>query len=147
MRSIIMQVHDLMTQAIECIAPDATLQQAAAKMRDLDVGSLPVCQGDRLIGILTDRDIAVRAVANGQNPNTTRVRDAMTPEIIWCFDDQDLNEATQLMKENQIRRLPVLNRNKRLAGIMSLGDLATEAHDEELAAATLEAISVPAGRE
>jgi CBS domain-containing protein len=141
-----MQVHDLMTQGIECIAPDATLQQAAAKMRDLDVGSLPVCEGDRLIGIVTDRDIAVRAVANGQDPKTTRVRDAMTPEIIWCFDDQDLNEATQLMRENQIRRLPVLNRNKRLAGIMSLGDLATEAHDEELSAATLEAVSAPAGR-
>jgi len=113
-------------------------------MRDLDVGLLPVCgDHDRLVEMLTDRDISVSAVAEGQDPKATRVSEVMTPNIIYVFEDQDVNEAAQLMKENQVRRLVVLNRDKRLVGIVSLGDLALDTGDEELAGATLEAVSEP----
>jgi len=138
-----MKVRDVMTRGAECVGPDTTLQEAAARMQALDVGSLPVCDNDHLAGMLTDRDIAVRAVAGGRDPRTTRVRDAMTPEVHYCFEDQDVNEAAQVMKEKQIRRLPVLNRDKRLVGFVSLGDLAVEADDNNLAGATLEAVSEP----
>jgi CBS domain-containing protein len=115
-------------------------------MRDLDVGPLPVCGDyDRLVGMLTDRDIAVRAIAEGKDPRNGKVSDAMTPEIVYCFQDDDIGEASQLMKENQVRRLVGLDRNKRLVGILSLGDLAVESRDDELAGATLEAVSEPAG--
>ena len=138
-----MRVSEVMTRDAECIGPDATLQQAAEKMKSLDVGSLPVCDNDRLAGMLTDRDITVRSVSDGHDPRTDRVRDAMTPKVISCSEDQDIAEAAKLMKENQIRRLPVLNRAKRLVGIVSLGDLAAETHDEQLAGSTLEAVSEP----
>ena len=138
-----MRVSEVMTRDAECIGPDATLQQAAEKMKSLDVGSLPVCDNDRLAGMLTDRDITVRSVSDGHDPRTDRVRDAMTPKVIYCSEDQDIAEAAKLLKENQIRRLPVLNRDKRLVGIVSLGDLAVETHDEQLAGSTLEAVSEP----
>jgi|SRR5438128_1998639 len=139
-----MHIHDVMTLGVECIPPTATIQEAARKMRDLDVGSLPICDKNRLVGMLTDRDIATRALADGQDPRKAPVRECMTPDVIWCFEDQDVTEACDLMKENQIRRLAVLNRDKQLVGIVSLGDLACETHDEELAGATLEAVSEPA---
>ena len=140
-----MQVSKVMTRDAECVRPDNTLQEAARKMRDLDVGPMPVCgDNDRLVGMLTDRDIAVRAVADGQDTRTTHVRDVMTPDIIYCYEDQDVGEAARLMKENQVRRLVVLNRDKRLVGIVSLGDLAVDTGDEVLAGSTLEAVSEPA---
>lgn len=138
-----MKVSDLMSQAVESTRPDASLQQAAEQMKSLDVGSLPVCHQDRLVGMVTDRDIVVRSVCEGHDPETDHVEDVMTPELIYCFDDQDISEAAQLMKENQIRRLPVLNRKKRLVGIVSLGDLAVESSGEELAEEALEGISEP----
>jgi CBS domain-containing protein len=140
-----MQVRQVMTRGAECISPDATIQEAAQKMRDLDVGPLPVCDNDRLAGMLTDRDIAVRAVAEGRDPKTTHVRDAMTPGINYCFADDDVAEAARLMKEKQVRRLAVLNHDKRLVGIVSLGDLAVETGDAHLAGDTLEKVSEPAG--
>jgi len=140
-----MQVKDVMTRGVECVAPDATLQDAARKMKDLDVGPLPVCDNDRLAGMLTDRDIAVRAVADGRDPKTTRVRDVMSPGVTWVFEDDDVKDAARLMREKQLRRLVVLNRDKRLAGIVSLGDLAVETRDERLAGKTLEKVSQPAG--
>jgi CBS domain-containing protein len=139
-----MKVNKVMTRDAECVHPDTTLQEAARKMRDLDVGPLPVCgDNDRLVGMVTDRDIAVRAVADGQDTRTTQVRDVMTPDVIYCFEDQDVSEAAGLMKENQVRRLVVLNRDKRLVGIVSLGDLAVETGNEKLAGNTLEAVSEP----
>jgi CBS domain-containing protein len=139
-------VNEVMTRGVECMSPNATLQEAARKMRDLDVGPLPVCgDNDRLVGMITDRDIVVRAVAEGQDTRTARVHDVMTSDIIYCFEDQDADEAAQLMRANQIRRLVVLNRDKRLVGIVSLGDLAVETNDEEMAGATLQAVSEPAG--
>jgi CBS domain-containing protein len=138
-----MRVSEVMTQNVECTRPDATLQEAAAKMKSLDVGPLPVCENDRLVGMLTDRDITVRATAEGENPTAIRVRDVMTPEVVYCFDDQLVGEAARLMQEKQVRRLLVLNRDKRLVGIVSLGDLAVETGDEQLAGNTLEAVSEP----
>jgi CBS domain-containing protein len=136
-----MKISEVMTRGVECTPPDATLQQAAERMKSLDVGALPVCDNDRLAGVLTDRDITVRCVASGKDPRTTRVRDVMTPEIVYAFEDQDVAEAARIMKDKQIRRLPILNRDKRLVGIVSLGDVAVETGDKRLAGAALEGIS------
>jgi CBS domain-containing protein len=138
-----MKVSDVMTRDVECISPDTTIREAAQKMSNLDVGPLPVCDNDRLAGMLTDRDITVRAVAQGADPNHTTVRDVMTREILWCFEDEDVQRAAQQMREKQVRRLLVLNRDKRLVGIVSLGDLATETGNEKMAGHTLEAVSQP----
>jgi CBS domain-containing protein len=139
-----MKVKEIMTRGCECIAPQSTLQQAAQRMKALDVGPLPVCEKDRLVGMLTDRDIVLRAVAEGRDPKATQVRDVMTPNVTYVFEDQDVAEAAQLMKEKQIRRLVVLNRDKRLVGMLSLSDIAVDTHDERLTGATLERISEPA---
>jgi CBS domain-containing protein len=134
-----------MTSEVECTQPSATIREAAQRMRDLDVGILPVCgENDRLAGMITDRDIAIRAVAGGFDPVKATVRDVMTPNVIYCFEDQDISEAAQLMQENQVRRLVVLNDEKRLVGVLSLGDLAVDVGDDELAGHTLEAVSEPA---
>jgi CBS domain-containing protein len=138
-----MRVHEVMTRSVEGISPDASLQAAAAKMKALDVGPLPVCEHDRVIGMITDRDITVRATAEGDSPAAIRVRAVMTPDVISCFEDQLVGEAARLMQENQVRRLLVLDRERRMVGIVSLGDLAVETGDEELAGNTLEAVSEP----
>jgi CBS domain-containing protein len=138
-----MQVKEVMTRDAECTRPDATLHEAAERMKTLDVGALPVCHNDQLVGMLTDRDITVRSVSGGHDPRKDHVRDAMTPEVFWCFEDEDVTDAARLMKEKQVRRLPVLNRDKRLSGIVSLGDLAVEADDEQLVGEALEGISEP----
>jgi CBS domain-containing protein len=136
-----MQVREVMTRGVECVRPDDTLQTAARKMRDLDVGPMPVCDNDRLAGMLTDRDITIRAVAEGKDPRTAPVRDVMTEGIEYCFEDDDVKVAARHMRDRQVRRLVVLNRDKRLAGIVSLGDLAAEAGDDRLTGETLEQIS------
>ena len=109
-----MQLKEIMTRHVECLKPTDTLVHAAEKMRDLNVGSLPICDADRLTGIITDRDITVRGTASGCDPETTRVADIMTPEISFCFEDDTIDEAVNLMEEKQIRRVAVLNRAKRL---------------------------------
>ena len=138
-----MKVCEAMTPDVQFTRPDATLQQAAERMATLDVGSLPVCHEDQLVGMITDRDIVVRSVADGHDPQTDHVADIMTPEVVYCFADQDLAETTQIMQEKQIRRLPVLDRHKRLVGILSLGDVALTAGNEQLAEQALERISEP----
>src|SRR3954467_9998326 len=106
-----MTIKDIMTPKPECVSPDTTLQEAARKMRDLDVGPLPVCgDDDRLAGMITDRDITIRAVAEGKDPKTATVREAMTEEVVYGFEDQDLDDAARVMEQKQIRRLTVLNR-------------------------------------
>jgi CBS domain-containing protein len=140
-----MRVDEVMTKGAECIAPDASLREAAGRMKDLDCGALPVCDADRLIGVLTDRDITVRSVAAGHDPKADKVRDVMTPGLVYCFDDQDAEEAAQIMREKQIRRIPVLNREKRLVGIVSLGDLALQTGDRQMAGRALEGVSEPGG--
>src|SRR5438876_11040170 len=137
-----MQVKDVMTEGVECIRPTESIAKAAERMRDLNVGALPVCgANDRLVGIITDRDITIRGTADGSQPEATTVDEVMTPHIVYCFEDQAIGEAARLMKEKQIRRLVVLNREKRLVGIVSLGDVAVDTHDEQLVGSTLEAIS------
>jgi CBS domain-containing protein len=139
-----MRLSDVMTRGVECIPPDDNITHAAERMKELDVGALPVCEADRLVGMVTDRDITIRGTACGCDPGMTPVRDVMTPGINYCFEDDDVSVAARIMKEKQIRRLPVLNRDKRLVGIVSLGDLAVDTGDEKLAGSTLEAISEPA---
>ena len=142
-----MQVQEIMTPGVACARPTDSIAAAAQQMKDLDVGALPVCgDNDRLVGMITDRDITVRATAGCCDPRTTCVKDVMTPNIISIFEDQDVPEAALLMKENQVRRLAVLNRDKRLVGILSLGDLAVETGGDKVAGKTLERVSQPAGR-
>jgi CBS domain-containing protein len=138
-----MQVKDVMTRGAEVVRPDATLQEAANKMKSLDIGPLPVCDGDKIIGMLTDRDITVRATAEGLDPKQTRVREVMSKELITCLEDQDVKEAAELMQSKQIRRVPILNKDKRLVGMLSLGDLAHRTQDSKLAGKTLEEVSTP----
>lgn len=139
-----MRLKEVMTPGVEVIAPEATLQQAAAKMRRLNIGPLPVCDGDQLVGMLTDRDITVRAVAEGCDPTSTTVREAMTPDIAYCFDDQAIEDAVRTMERYQIRRLPILDRDKRLVGMVSLGDLAVSSGDQQQVGETLKQVSEPA---
>jgi CBS domain-containing protein len=139
-----MQVQDVMTERVECIHPEASLMLAADKMKALDIGPLPVCENDRLVGMITDRDITIRATAEALPPMLGRVRDVMTPDVVYCFEDQDVTEAARLMEEHQIRRLIVLNRDKRLVGIVSLGDLAVKAGEKGLSGEALERVSEPA---
>ena len=115
-----MQLKAIMTPHVEVIAPEATIREAAEKMSHLDIGPLPVCEGERLVGMVTDRDITVRAVAEGRDPATTLVREVMTPDLIYGFEDQDVQDAAHLMEQYQIRRLPVLNRSQQLVGIVAL---------------------------
>jgi len=138
-----MQVQQIMTHNVEVISPGDTLEHAARKMDELNVGPLPVCEGNRVVGVLTDRDITVRATAAGCDPKTTLVGDAMSQDIISCFDDQDVREASRLMEEKQVRRLLVLNRANDLVGILSLGDLATEAPSSAQPAEVLRKVSEP----
>ena len=138
-----MQVKDVMTRGAEVVRPDATLQEAANKMKSLDIGPLPVCDGDKVIGMLTDRDITVRATAEGLDPKQTRVREIMSKELTTCLEDQDVKEAAELMQSKQIRRVPILNKDKRLVGMLSLGDLAQRTQDSKLAGKTLEEVSTP----
>lgn len=118
-----MLLREVMTREVETIRPENTLMEAARKMKDLDVGPMPVCDDNRIVGMVTDRDIATRAVAEGRDPQSTRVREVMTPEVVYCFEDDDVDEAARTMREQHVRRLLVLNRQRELAGIVSLADL------------------------
>lgn len=138
------RLKDVMTRHVEVIAPDASLEEAAEKMKTLDVGAIPVCDGDRLLGMLTDRDIVVRVVGEKRDPKTVAVRDAMTPNVMYGFERDNVEEAAMLMVENRIRRLVVLDREKRLVGIVSLGDLAVHTQDTQLSGEVLEYVSEPA---
>lgn len=124
-----MKVAECMTREVRMVRPETTIQDAARMMADNDVGSLPVSDGERLIGMVTDRDIVTRAVCTGKGPNTP-VRDVMTDEVKYCFDDQDLQEVASNMGDIQLHRLPVVNRDKRLVGIIALADVAVAANDQ-----------------
>lgn len=138
-----MQVKDVMTRNVEVVAPGDTLEQAALKMQELNVGPMPVCEGNRVVGLLTDRDITVRATAAGCDPKSTLVADAMTQEVIACREDDDVRDAARLMEAKQVRRVLVLSREGDLRGIVSLGDLATEAADQARPGEVLEQVSQP----
>jgi CBS domain-containing protein len=136
------RLGDVMTRHVEMVRPDTTLQEAAAKMADLDVGTMPVCDGERLVGMLTDRDVTIRAVARGAGP-TTPVREIMTSTVRYGFEDEPVERVLATMKKRKIRRLPILDRERRLTGIVSLGDLAVDTDNAE-AGAVLERVSEPA---
>ena len=136
-----MKVKDVMTGSVEFIQPNDTLKMAAQKMKERDIGFLPVYEGDELIGVLTDRDLAVRALASDMNPDAIVGRELVTSPVVYCYEDQDVEEAARLMRDNQIRRLVVLNRNtNQPAGVVSLGDLSRNVK-EKTAGQTLERIS------
>lgn len=118
-----MQVREAMTQDVKVVKPDQTIRDAAQLMSECDIGAVPVRDGDRLVGMVTDRDIAVRAVAEGRGPDT-RIGDVMSKEVMYCYDDEDLDHVTHNMGNIQVRRLPVVSRDKRLVGIVSIGDIA-----------------------
>jgi CBS domain-containing protein len=139
-----MRIAEIMTQDPEVITSDFVLKDAALKMRELDVGMLPIGKDDRLVGMLTDRDITIRATAEGRDPKKTKVQDVMTPEVVYCFEDQDVSQAAKLMQERQIRRLPILNPEKRLIGIVSLGDVAVHSGEKSVVAETIKEVSEPA---
>ncbi len=139
-----MKIQEIMTRDARCVSPAASILEVARMMRELDVGAVPICDGDRLAGMLTDRDIIVRVIAEGVDPMQKTAREIMSPGIIYAFDDQDVDEAAQIMEEHQVRRLPVLNRSKRLVGIVSLGDLAMEA-GPGLSGEALREVSKPSG--
>lgn len=144
-KAMYMNVSEILTPNPQCVAPNTTLEQAAQQMKSLDIGLLPICDKNRLIGTVTDRDIAIRGVAAGLDSKTTPVSEVMSHEIAYCFDDESVKAAARLMEQRQIRRLPVLNRDKRLIGIISLGDIAVRTHQENLAGEVLEYVSEPTG--
>src|SRR5690349_21075283 len=118
------RVADVMSREVKLVGPDDNVRQVAQMMREADTGILPVAEGDRLIGMLTDRDVTVRLVAEGRDPGQTKVRDVMTADIRYVFEDEDLEHVAENMAEQQVRRLPVMNRQKRLVGVVSVGDIA-----------------------
>jgi CBS domain-containing protein len=139
-----MQVREAMSSPVQITLPGHTIQQAAQLMLEVDAGVLPVGDEDRLVGMITDRDIALRAVAGGKGPQTP-VRDVMSREVMYCFDDEDIEHVAHSMGELQVRRLPVVNREKELVGILSLGDVAT-LHGGGTAGGALGDISQPGGK-
>jgi CBS domain-containing protein len=118
-----MKVKDAMHKGAEWVAPTATVIELCKKMRDLDIGALPVGDNDKLVGMVTDRDIVCRGLANGKDASKLTARDVMTPNIVWCHADEDLDDAVRIMESKKIRRLPVIDKDKRLVGILSLGDI------------------------
>jgi CBS domain-containing protein len=137
-----MKVREAMTKEVRVASPSQTIREAAQAMLDIDAGVLPVGENDKLIGMITDRDITVRGVAKGKGPEAS-VRDVMTSDVKYCFDDQDVEEVTRNMGDLQVRRLPVVNREKRLVGILSLGDIAKSGQQDTDEA--LSDISKPGG--
>jgi CBS domain-containing protein len=135
-------VSDVMTRGVRSMRPDDNAQLAAQAMDELDVGVIPVCDGDRLVGMVTDRDITLRVVAQGRQPQQTQLHELMSPDVQTCREDDDLEEAAMLMEQAQIRRLPVIDDQGRLVGMLSLGDIATKG-DPDQASDALSGISEP----
>jgi CBS domain-containing protein len=140
------RVADVMARDPRIASPEDTVQQAARAMREEDTGVLPVGENDRLVGMVTDRDVALRLVAEGKDPARTKVREVMTPEVRYVFEDEDLHRAAETMAEQQVRRLPVVNRDKRLVGVVSIGDLAAEGRTPRLAGRALAGVAREGGR-
>jgi CBS domain-containing protein len=133
-----------MTREVRVANPGQSIREVARIMAEIDAGVMPVGENDRLVGMITDRDIAIRAVAAGKGPRTL-VRDIMSAEVLYCFEDQELEEVARNISDIKVRRLPVMNREKRLVGILSLGDMARKANGSDPAADALKAISQPGG--
>jgi CBS domain-containing protein len=140
-----MKISECMTRKVRTVAPERSIQEAARLMAEMDVGALPVGQDDRLVGMITDRDIAVRAVCEGKGPQTP-IREVMSEQVKYCFEDDEIEDVARNMGDIQVRRLPVLSREKRLVGIIALGDLANSDADTECAGEALEGISREGGQ-
>jgi CBS domain-containing protein len=136
------RVKDVMTHGVETIRPDDTIQAAARRMGELDIGPLPVVEDQVVVGILTDRDITVRAVAEGRDPTRTTVRETMSPQLVCCQAEEDLLSAVQRMEECEVRRLPVIDRNNHLVGMVALADVARSSGDA-ITARALKGVSQP----
>lgn len=135
-----MNVREVMTDHVEWVDPNQTLETVAKTMRKLDIGCLPVGENDRLVGMITDRDITCRGIADGCDPTSTKTSEVMSKGILTCFDDEDIDDAAKLMEEKQVHRLAVLNRDKRMVGLLSVGDISLHC-THELSGEVLEAIS------
>src|SRR6185436_13441535 len=136
------RLSEVMTKNVQVISPEATIKEAAQQMRGGDFGMLPVGENDRMIGSISDRDIAIRAIAEGKD-STTKVRDVMSDGIVWAYESDSVEDAAKLMSEHQVRRLPVVNSEKRLVGIVALGDFAVDSEDIDQAAEALSETSKP----
>lgn len=138
------KLKEIMTPNVEVIAPKSTVQEVAKKMKDLNVGAIPVYDGNKLFGMITDRDLVIRVLADGRDPKTVLVSDAMSTEVVFCFEDEDIERASQLMAQHQIRRLPILSSTKTLVGIVALGDVAVHGKNPETSGDVLQQVSTPA---
>ena len=138
-----MQVKDAMTRDVETAGIDTPLSTIAEMMRSRDIGLLPVCDGSKLVGVLTDRDITTRATANNLHPEQLRSQDIMTPNVIHCFEDQDVDDARALMQDYKVRRLPVVNRQRNLVGMLALSDIALATGDTQSIGIAIEELSMP----
>lgn len=137
------QLKTIMTPSVDIISSKATTADAARKMKELDVGAIPVCDGEKLLGMITDRDLVLRVMAISRDPVQATVGEAMTAGVVFCYEDEEAERAAELMAEKQIRRLPILDRNKRLVGIVSLGDLVVDGLDQQTSGAVLHDVSDP----
>lgn len=135
-----MKVRKMMHKGVEWVSPDTTVTALAKKMQQFDIGAIPIGENDRLIGMVTDRDIAIRGVADGKDPSKLTARDVMTKGVIYCRDDEDIDEAARVMESKQVRRLPVIDANKRMVGMISLGDV-SHAASAKIAAELTRAVS------
>ena len=132
-----MKVRSIMTKNVECIEPTLPIAKAAQKMRDLDIGFLPICENDRLLGTVTDRDITIRSVAQGRDPRLATVSEIMTQEAFSCYEDEDVERVGEAMQEKEVRRMLILDRQEKLVGVVSLGDIAKTTGESGLAGETL----------
>lgn len=135
-----MKVREAMHRGVEWVEPSTTLKRLAELMKEQDIGAIPIGENDRLIGMVTDRDIVVRGLANGRDPSRLTARDVMTKGVVFCHEDEDIDDATRTMELKQIRRLPVINNAKRMTGILSLGDISF-ACEQEQSGEVLQAVS------
>jgi CBS domain-containing protein len=132
-----MQVQHIMSRNVECVEPTTPIAKAAEKMRDLDIGFLAVCEHDRSVGTVTDRDVTIRSVAQGRDPRLATVSEIMTPTAFYCYEDEEIEHVGQQMREKEVRRMLIMNRQNRLVGVVSLGDIAKTTGEKELAGETL----------
>src|SRR5881409_840784 len=134
-----MRVRDIMSTDVKCLTPETGMKEVAIHMKTLDVGFIPICENDRLVGAITDRDIVLRAIAEGREISTCTARDVMTKDVFWCYEDDSVKDVAKKMREKDVRRMLILNHDKKLVGVVSLGDLSKV--EEKVSAQTLRDIS------
>jgi CBS domain-containing protein len=136
-----MKIHEIMTRNVECISPGLPISKAAEKMRDEDIGFIPVCEHDKVVGTVTDRDITIRSVAQGRDPRLAPVSEIMSPTVFHCYEDDDVETVAAAMRQDEVRRMLIFDRDEQLAGVVSLGDIARAAGEVQVAGETLRDIA------